>query len=75
MTNRGNAGERIFLSDREREKILKYLKTAFDRFSLIVHAYYLMATHYYLQVETPEATISKALQLLNVNYVVYFNKK
>jgi hypothetical protein len=34
-----------------------------------------MDTYYYLQVETPEATISEALQLLNVNYVVYFNKK
>ena len=75
VINRGNAREKVFVSDRDREKFLEYLHAASDRFSLIVHTYCLMDNHYHLLVETPEANISKAIQWLNVSYAVYFNKK
>ena len=73
--NRGNANEKIFLNDRDREKFIECLETAVDRFSLIVHSYCLMDNHYHLLVETPEANISKAMHWLNVSYAVYFNIK
>ena len=73
--NRGNANEKIFLNNRDREKFLEYLEVAVDRFSLIIHSYCLMDNHYHLLVETPEANISKAMHWLNVSYAVYFNTK
>ncbi len=75
VMSRGNAGEKIFLIDRDREKFLEYLKNASDRFSLTIHTYCLMNTHYHLLAATPHANISKAMQWLNVSYAVYFNKK
>ena len=75
IVNRGNAQEKIFLSNRDREKFLEYLSDTVDRFGVIIHCYCLMDNHYHLILETPEANISRALQWLNVSYAVYFNKK
>lgn len=75
MINRGNANEKIFLNNRDREKFLEYLEVAVERFSLTMHSYCLMDNHYHLLVETPEANISKAMHWLNVSYAVYFNIK
>ena len=35
VINRGNAKEKIFLSNRDREKFLEYLEVAVDRFPLL----------------------------------------
>ncbi len=42
IINRGNAGEDIFKSLRDREKFLDYLETASSRFALRIHTYCLM---------------------------------
>jgi len=39
IINRGNAGENIFNSVRDREKFFEYLEKAVERFSIIVHTY------------------------------------
>ena len=75
VINRGNAGEDVFKSLRDREKFLEYLETASSRFSIRVHTYCLMTNHYHLLVETPDANLSQAIQWLNVSYAVYFNAK
>lgn len=75
VINRGNAGENIFLSDRDREKFLEYLAVATQRFSIIIHTYCLMTNHFHLLVETPEPNLSRAIQWLNVSYATYFNRK
>jgi len=75
VMNRGNAGEDIFKSDRDREKFQEYLAIAKERFSLIIHTYCLMTNHYHLLVETAEPNLSRAIQWLNVSYATYFNKK
>jgi len=75
VINRGNAGEDIFHSIRDREKFLEYLEKAVERFSIIVHTYCLMATHYHLLIETPQPNLSAAIQWLNVSYAAYYNKK
>ena len=75
IINRGNAGEDVFKSIRDREKFLEYLETASSRFSIRIHAYCLMTNHYHLLVETPEANLSQAIQWINVSYAVYFNTK
>ena len=75
IINRGNAGENIFNSVRDREKFLEYLEKAVERFSIIVHTYCLMTTHYHLLIETPQPNLSAAIQWLNVSYAAYYNKK
>jgi putative transposase len=75
VINRGNAGETIFRSHRDREKFLEYMALAVERFGLRVHAYCLMSNHYHLLVETPQPNLSRAMQWLNVSYATYFNIK
>jgi putative transposase len=75
IINRGNAGEDVFKSFRDREKFLEYLEVASSRFSLRIHTYCLMTNHYHLLVETPGANLSQAVQWINASYAVYFNIK
>jgi putative transposase len=75
VINRGNAGEDIFATDRDREKFFEYLATAVERFSLIIHTYCLMTNHYHLLIETPQPNLSTAIQWLNISYAAYYNKK
>jgi len=75
VMNRGNAGDDIFKSERDREKFLEYLSIAKARFSIIIHTCCLMTNHYHLLLETQEPNLSKAIQWLNVSYATYFNKK
>ncbi len=75
VINRGNAGEDIFHTIRDREKFLEYLEKAVERFSIIIHTYCLMANHYHLLIETTQANLSLAMQWINVSYAAYYNKK
>jgi len=75
VINRGNAGDDIFKSKRDKEKFLEYLEKAVERFSIIIHTYCLMDNHYHLLIETPEPNLSVAVQWINVSYAVYFNRK
>lgn len=75
IINRGNAGESIYVDDSDRRTFLEYLETAVERFTIVIHAYCLMTTHYHLIVETPNANISSAIQWLNVSYATYYNRK
>jgi REP element-mobilizing transposase RayT len=75
VINRGNAGEKIFKSKRDKEKFLEYLEKAVERFSIIIHTYCLMDNHYHLLMETSQPNLSVATQWINVSYAVYFNRK
>ena len=75
VINRGNAGDDIFKSLRDREIFLEYLKSAVKRYRIKIHTYCLMTNHYHLLVETPEANLSRAIKWVNVSYTVYFNRK
>ena len=75
VINRGNNQEKIYKNDRDKEKFLEYLEKAAERFSIIIHSYCLMSTHYHLLVQTPEANLSLAMQWINVSYATYFNRK
>jgi REP element-mobilizing transposase RayT len=75
VINRGNAGEKIFKSKRDKEKFLEYLEKAVERFSIIIHTYCLMDNHYHLLMETSQPNLSVAAQWINVSYAVYFNRK
>ena len=75
VINRGNAGENIFIDERDREKFLEYLAKGTERFITKIHTYCLMSNHYHVLIETPQANLSVATQWLNVSYSVYFNKR
>ncbi|MEA3489651.1 MAG: transposase [Candidatus Omnitrophota bacterium] len=75
ITSRGNEKGNIFKVDRDKEKFLFYLESAYKRFNIKVHAYCLMTNHYHLIVETPLANLSKCMQFLNSSYTTYYNIK
>jgi putative transposase len=74
VTSRGNACERIFLTNGDRVGFLDVLTEVVSRFGWICHAYCLMSNHYHLVIETPEPNLSKGMQLLNGVYTQRFNR-
>lgn len=75
IINRGNAGEKIYRSSRDREKFLYYLKKAVERFSIKIHTYCLMGNHFHILLETQHPNLSKSVQWINASYAGYFNRK
>jgi REP-associated tyrosine transposase len=65
LTSRGNARQKIFFNDGDRELFLQTLAHVVSRYSWICHAYCLMANHYHLLVETPKANLSIGMRQLN----------
>ena len=58
VMNQGNAGEDLFISKRDREKFLRCLEKATERFPILIHTYCLMTNHCHPLLETPEANLS-----------------
>ena len=74
ITSRGNARERIFLTDSDCIEFLDVLGHVVARFGWICHAYCLMSNHYHLLIETPSPNLSRGMQLLNGVYTQRFNR-
>jgi putative transposase len=75
VVNRGIERRSIFRGTSGYEHFLALLSKLPQRFGLRVHGYVLMPNHYHLQLETPKANLSGAIQWLNVSYSIWFNKK
>ena len=75
VLNRGIEKRSIFRSQRCYERFIELLSALPQRFGLKLHGYILMPNHYHLQVETPEANLSRAIHWLNVGYSVWLNRK
>ena len=75
VISRGNARQKIFLSESDKEKFLSYLETGVEQFRYKVHAYCLMDNHYHLLLETAFPNLGKTLQRLNSSYTTYYSKK
>ena len=67
--------EKIYRTPPDREKFLSYLGKATKLFSISIHTYCLMDTHYHLLVETPYANLGPAMQWINVSYAMFFNRR
>ncbi len=72
---RGLERRRIFPSEAARRHWLGLLAELPERFAVRLHAWVMMENHYHLQIETPEANLSRAMQWLNVSYASWFNRK
>jgi REP-associated tyrosine transposase len=75
VTTRGNERRNIFLSRKDYEKFLSYLRDAVHKFGIVLHTFVLMANHYHLIVESPKANLSSFMHALNSAYTTYFNIK
>lgn len=75
VTTRGVAGCLIFVDDADRESFLAILGLCVSRHGWEILDYSLMGTHYHLIVRTPEANLSRGMQLLNGCYARSFNHR
>ena len=75
VLNRGIERRSIFKSSKCYSHFVELLSQLPKRFGLRIHGYVLMANHYHLQIETPQANLSRATQWLNVSYSIWFNRK
>jgi putative transposase len=75
VLNRGIEKRVIFRDASGYEHFCGLIASLPQRFGVRVHAYVLMPNHYHLQVETPRANLSRAIQWLNVGYSIWFNRK
>jgi putative transposase len=65
----------LFLNDHDREDFLDRLASVCHRFELSVLSYVLMGNHYHLALRTPDARVSRALQLLHTEYSRHHNRR
>ena len=75
LTSRGNARQKVFFTDADRELFLSTLSGVVRRYHWICHAYCLMANHYHLLIETPKANLSIGMRQLNGIYTQSFNRR
>jgi len=57
VASRGNAREKIFLTDDDHRRFLNVLGDVIPGHRWICHAYCLMSNHYQLIIETPAANL------------------
>ena len=72
---RGNQGDAIFQDDRDRRRFLETLAEACEKTGWRIHAYVLMANHYHLLVETPEANMVAGMKWLQGTYTQRYNRR
>ena len=75
VTSRGNARQRVFRDDEDREMFLATLAWVVARFRWRCHAYCLMDNHVHLLIDTPEPNLSRGMRQLNGVYTQRFNRR
>jgi len=75
VTSRGNARNRIFLDDFDREMFLDIVRAAYKRFGFIIHAFVLMDNHYHFLLQTPQPNLSASMHDINGIYTQSFNRR
>jgi len=75
VTSRGNARQRVFRDDRDRETFLATLAWVVARCRWRCHAYCLMDNHIHLLIETPQPNLPRGMRQLNGVYTQRFNRR
>ncbi len=74
ITSRGNDRKKIYRDDEDFSAFLHVLASVIERYNWRCYAYCLMANHYHLVIETPEANLSRGMRQLNGVYTQRFNR-
>jgi len=75
VMSRGNARQRIFLHDGDREKMLKDLEDTVVRCGWELFSFCLMPNHFHLFFRTPQPNLSRGMQRLLSTYANGFAKR
>ena len=75
VMNRGNRREDIFLTDKDRKVFLAGLADSCETYHIKLIAFVLMANHFHLLVQTPQANLSEFMRHYLVTYTVRFNRR
>ena len=75
VLSRGVDRREIFPDERSNLHFLELLGCLPSRFGIRIHGYVLMGNHYHLQLQTPQANLSRAMQWLNLSYGAWFNRR
>jgi putative transposase len=75
VTSRGNAHQKIYLEDEDRNRYLDLLGKEVTQQGWVCYAYCLMDNHYHLLVETPEPNLVAGMRRLNGVYTQAFNRR
>ena len=75
VTSRGNGRQRIFWTDRDRQRFLAQLGDGVHTDAIVLYAFVLMDNHFHLLVRTPRANLSRFMQRLNTSYAIYARYK
>lgn len=72
---RGNAGQDIFLEDKDRAKFCLLLQYVGEKHQLNVHGFCLMRNHVHLIIQPLTSNLADGMHALSFRYAQYFNKK
>jgi putative transposase len=72
---RGNHGRAVYADDRDRQRWLGTLEEACDKTGWRIHAWVMMANHYHLLLETPEANLVAGMKWLQGTYTQRYNSR
>jgi len=75
ITSRGNQSQPIYYIDADRRHFLNNLLEAIAKYSVRIHSYVCMTTHYHILMETPLGNLSRCMHFINVSYTNYFNTR
>jgi len=71
---RGNQGQTIFKSDRDRQHLLASLNKVWQQYRFRLYAFVLMTNHLHLLIEVGSVPLAKIMQSLLYRHSSYFNK-
>lgn len=75
MTNRGNARMDIFKDDEDRKHFLKSLSQSVNTYSITLHGFVLMRSHFHLLAETSLGNLGEFMRHFNISYTSYYNRR
>ena len=70
---RGNGGQPVFLTDKDRYRFYLLLQEGTCRFGYRVHAFCLMTNHIHLAIQAGEIPLSRGMQNLSFRYTRWIN--
>jgi putative transposase len=74
VTNRGAAGQDIFLADGDHQLFLWLVENEVVSRGWACHAFCLMSNHYHLLLKTPEGDLSAGMHAIGSGYANMFNR-